>query len=118
MKKNTIINMSLDNAITTTYAMRGSIAKINSVSWYRDHPEKILDAKIISLTDALAHSKTERTYIVYFRVIKKTDENNNQYYELDSLGRAKVGKGYFEMVMRHETLVQAAQTAYWKLGRL
>jgi hypothetical protein len=90
------MNQSLDNAIKATYALRGSVAKMNSVSWYKDRPEQILHSDLNCFTDALSHSKTERTWIVYFRVIKKTDENGNTYYELESLGRAKVGKGYFE----------------------
>ena len=90
------MNQSLDTAIKSTYALRGSVAKMNSTSWYKDRPEQILHGELNCFTDALSHSKTERTWIVYFRVIKKTDEDGNTYYELESLGRAKVGKGYFE----------------------
>jgi len=90
------MNTSLDNAIKATYSIRGSVAKVNSISWYYDHPEQILHGELNCFTDVLSHSKTERTWIVYLRVLKKTDEDGNTYYELESLSRAKVGKGYLE----------------------
>jgi len=90
------MNMSFDNAVKATFALRDSVATLNSESWYKDHPEQILHGELNCFTDALTHSKIERTWIVYFRVIKKTAEDGNCYYELISLGRAKVGKGFFE----------------------